>query len=71
MVQAKGAKFLVGLERRDARYEDLLKAKKIPYVAFDGAEAYPTNGAHWTPKGNAFVAARMKTFLAENGVGAR
>jgi hypothetical protein len=70
MVQAHGARFLVGLERSDARYETILKAQKIAYVSFDGAEAYPTHGSHWTPKGNAFVAERMKIFLADNGIGA-
>lgn len=68
MVAARGTKFLVGLERSDARYEVFFKAEKIPYMAFDGAEAYPTHGNHWTPAGNAFVAERMKTFLGENGI---
>ncbi len=70
MVVAKGGTFLVGLERSDARDEDFLKAQKIPYAVFDGAEAYPTHGAHWTPKGNAFVAERLQRLLADNGVGA-
>src|ERR1043165_1368405 len=68
MVVAKGGKFLIGLERSDPRYEAFFKAEKIPYTAFDGAEAYPTHGAHWTPKGNAFVADRLKQFLADNGL---
>jgi len=68
MVTAKGGKFLIGLERSDARDEAFFKAEKIPYIAFDGAEAYPTHGAHWTPKGNAFVADRLKQFLADNGI---
>jgi hypothetical protein len=65
---AHGARFLIGLERSDARDEAFFKAGKIPYTAFDGAEAYPTHGAHWTPKGNAFVAERLKQFLAGNGI---
>jgi len=68
MVVSKGGVFLVGLQRPDARYESFLKAEKIPYVTLDGAETYPTHGNHWTPKGNAFVAERMKAFLAENGI---
>ena len=68
MVGSKGGTLLVGLQRSDARYESFLKAENIPYVTFDGAETYPTHGNHWTPKGNAFVAERMKAFLAENGI---
>ena len=70
MVTSRGGTLLVGLERSDARYDAYFKAEKIPYVAFDGAETYPTHGNHWTPKGNAFVAERMKRFLNENGIGA-
>jgi len=68
MVVANGAKFLIGLERSDARYEAFFKAEKIPYTAFDRAETYPSHGAHWTPKGNAFVAERLKQFLFANGI---
>jgi hypothetical protein len=68
MVASKGGRLLVGLERSDARYQAYFKAEKIPYVTFDGAETYPTHGNHWTPKGNAFVAKRMKQFLSENGI---
>ena len=68
MVVSKGGTFLVGLQRSDARYESFLHAENIPVVTFDDAEAYPTHGNHWTPKGNAFVAQRMKAFLAENGI---
>ena len=68
MVIAHGAKFLIGVERSDARYEAFFKAEKIPYTSFDGAEAYPSHGAHWTPKGNAFVAERLKQLLSENGI---
>ena len=68
MVTSKGGKFLIGLVRSDARYEAFFKAEKIPYTTFDAAETYPTHGAHWTPKGNAFVAERLKQFLADNGI---
>jgi lysophospholipase L1-like esterase len=70
MVTSKGGRLLVGLQRPDVRYEGLFAAQKIPYVTLEGAEAYPTHGNHWTPKGNAFVAERMKQFLKENGIGA-
>ena len=70
MVMSKGAKFLVGLQRADMRYEDFLKGQNIPYVGLSNAETYPTHGNHWTPKGNALVADLMKQFLADNGIGA-
>jgi hypothetical protein len=70
MVALKGGRFLIGLERHDQHYERFFKAGQIPYVTFEDAEAYPTHGNHWTPKGNAFVAERMKQFLAANGIGA-
>lgn len=69
LVVSKGGTFLIGLQRPDARYETSLSAQKIPYVTLEAAEAYPTHGNHWTPKGNAFVADRMKQFLADNGIG--
>jgi hypothetical protein len=68
MVMSKGSRFLVGLERSDARYESFFRAEQIPHVTLGEAETYPTHGNHWTPKGNAFVAERMKAFLAENGI---
>jgi hypothetical protein len=67
-VEAKGAKFLVGLQYGDARLEAFLRAQKIPYTSFDGAESYPTQGGHWTPKGHALVAARLKVLLTATGV---
>jgi hypothetical protein len=68
MVVSKGGTLLVGLQRSDARYESFLHAQNIPVVTFESADAYPTHGNHWTPKGNAFVAEKMKSFLAENGI---
>jgi hypothetical protein len=68
LVHSRGAKFIVGLQRRDARYEDFLVRQGIPFTAFDGAEVYPTHGNHWTPNGNAFVADRLTKFLSENGI---
>jgi len=70
MVASKGGRFLIGLQRRDQRYEDFFHAERIPYVTFEDADAYPTHGNHWTPNGNTFVAQRMKQFLAANGIGA-
>ena len=67
LVQTNGARFFVGLQRHDARYESFLHAKHIPFVSFDDAEAYPTHGNHWTPKGNAFVADRLRALLAKGG----
>ena len=68
LAHSRDAKFLVGLQRRDQRYEDLFANQGIPFLALEGAEEYPTHGNHWTPKGNALVADRLRTFLFENGV---
>ena len=67
LAQSRGAKFLTGLQKSDARYETFLRAHKIPFVAFDGADTYPTHGNHWTQQGNMFVADKLATFLAEQG----
>lgn len=67
-VQSQGAKFLVGLQYRDEKYEAYLKAQKIPYVSFEGAEHYRGDGDHWTPKGQELVAERLMKLLNGNGV---
>src|SRR5262249_14976411 len=52
-VEARGAKFMVGLQQRerDARLEAFLDAQKIPNTSFEGAEIFDDFGYHWTPKG--------------------
>jgi hypothetical protein len=67
-VQSRGGKFLVGLQKRDARYETFFHAQGIPFATFENAEAYPTHGNHWTPKGNAQVAEGLMTLLGENEI---
>jgi len=68
-VEANGAKFLVGLQTADADLVRHLDAKRIPFVAFDGAAAYPGAGVggHWTPEGHKFVAERLFGLLSQNG----
>lgn len=69
-VEANGAKFLVGLQTADAGLVRHLEASHIPFVAFDGAAAYPGAGAggHWTPQGHRLVADRLTGLLSANGV---
>jgi hypothetical protein len=67
-VQASGGKFLVGMQKRDARFEAFFRAQDIPFATFENAEAYPSHGNHWTPKGNAQVAERLAALLGENGI---
>lgn len=69
-VEAKGAKFMVGLQTADAGLVRHLQANGIPFVAFDGAEAYPGAGVggHWTPEGHKIVADRLMGLLSANGV---
>jgi hypothetical protein len=68
LVESRGAKFLVGLQFGDAKLEAFLRAQGIPYTSFDGAESYIVQGNHWTPKGHALVADRLKALLSEAGV---
>jgi len=67
IAQSHGTKFMVGLQKRDARYEAFLAEQKIPFATFEAAESYPTHGNHWTPKGNALVAEGLMKLLADNG----
>jgi hypothetical protein len=67
-VQTHGARFMVGLQQRDAAMESFLSSQKIPYVRFDGAEVYPNYGSHWTPAGHALVAERLTSLFSEQGV---
>lgn len=67
-LQASGGKFLVGLQKRDARFEAFFRAQDIPFATFENADSYPTHGNHWTPKGNAQVAAGLMTLLGENEI---
>jgi lysophospholipase L1-like esterase len=67
-VESQGAKFLVGLQYREAPLEAALTAQKIPYTSFDGAEHELGDGDHWTPKGHELVAERLMTLLKDNGV---
>jgi len=68
MVESRGAKFLVGLQFGDAKLEAFLRAQEIRYTSFDGADSYRVQGNHWTPKGHALVADRIKALLSEAGV---
>jgi len=67
-VEANGARFLVGLQKTDAKLVGHLKAAGVPYVTFDGADAYPgaSVGHHWTPEGHKLVAERLLGLLSAN-----
>ena len=67
-VESRGAKFLVAIQHRDDDLARYLQANRIAFTALEGAAAYPDNGTggHWTPEGQAFVAARIGGLLAEN-----
>ena len=69
-VEARGAKFLVGLQSTDAALVRHLEAARIPFVSFDGAAAYPgaAVGGHWTPEGHKLVAERLLGLLSANSV---
>jgi len=67
-VEANGARFLVGLQKTDATLVGHLKAAGVPYVTFDGADAYPGASVvqHWTPEGHRLVAERLLGLLSAN-----
>jgi hypothetical protein len=68
-VEAHGARLIVGLQSSDDKLMQHLTAERIPFVSFDGAEAYPSlHGAHWTPAGHSLVAERLFGLLAENNM---
>lgn len=67
-VEQHGARFVVGLQRREPDMETFLKSQDIPHVSFDSAEHYAGDGDHWTPKGHAFVAERLKALFARIGI---
>ncbi|WP_298877215.1 SGNH/GDSL hydrolase family protein [uncultured Bradyrhizobium sp.] len=71
-VEANGARFLVGLQATDESLVRHLQATHVPFVALDGADAYPgaASGAHWTPEGHKFVAEKLYGLLSANGVAA-
>jgi hypothetical protein len=68
-VEAHGAKLIVGLQAGDDKLIQHLKAERIPFVTFDGAESYSNlHGAHWTPAGQKLVAERLLGLLSENNL---
>ncbi len=68
-VEQHGARFLVGLEDRDAALESFLALQKIPYTPLDGAARIPED-EHWSPRGHVAVAQRLKElFVAEKVLG--
>jgi hypothetical protein len=62
-VEARGARFLVGLQHNDPDLEPYLVSRKIPYSRFDDAAVLPGDD-HWSPQGHATVAERLRTLLA-------
>ncbi len=68
LVESRGTKFLVGLQRQEPALEAFMNSQKIHYARFDEAERYPTWGSHWTPAGHALVAHRLMALLSKERV---
>ena len=68
LVEARGSKFLVGLQVAEPQLETFLQAEKIPYVTLDGAVQYRDDGSHWTPSGHVVVAERVGMLLTKAGI---
>jgi hypothetical protein len=69
-VEARGAKFLVGVQSREhvPRITPFLDAQNIPNTSFDGAESFDDFGFHWTPKGQAYVADTLLALFSRQGI---
>jgi hypothetical protein len=68
-VESHAARLIVGLQLSDDKLMQYLNAEKIPYVSFDGADAYSDRfGSHWTPAGNKLVAERLLGLLAQSKI---
>jgi hypothetical protein len=69
-VQARGAKFVVGEQKRehDPKLAPFLDAQGIPNTAFDAAESFDDFGFHWTPEGHVTVADALMALFARNGI---
>jgi hypothetical protein len=72
-VESRGATFLVGLQDEvgtgsNFKLRSFLQDQKIIFTSFEGANAYTGSVPHWTPKGHATVAARLKELLLAAGV---
>jgi hypothetical protein len=71
-VEGNGAKFLVGIQRRDEALARYLERSGIAFVSLDGAAFYVSDklgvGGHWNPQGQAFVAERIFSLLAESNI---
>jgi lysophospholipase L1-like esterase len=67
-VESHGAKLVVGLQMPDDRLMAHLKSGGVPYVTFEGAEAYKVFGEHWTPAGHKLVAERLFGLLSDNNL---
>lgn len=67
-VEARGARFLIGLLLHDP-LEGFLNAQDIPYTSFDGAPRIEDDPAgHWTPEGHAVVASRLRSLFEATGL---
>jgi hypothetical protein len=68
-VEGNGGKFLVGIQNRDERMAQYLKANGIAFVGLEGAAFYTGGyGPHWTPEGQQDVANRIERLLRESNV---
>jgi lysophospholipase L1-like esterase len=63
--EAHSALFLVGLQNHDSELEAFLQAEDIRYMTFDGAGVI--DGTHWSPRGHALVAKRVRALLEAAG----
>ncbi|HEX7615075.1 MAG TPA: SGNH/GDSL hydrolase family protein [Thermoanaerobaculia bacterium] len=66
-VEARGARFAVGMQDADADVSGFLSRSGIPWVSLSNPYRFPNEG-HWTPAGHAVVAERIVTFMRKEGL---
>lgn len=63
---AKGARLMVGLQKRDTELETHLSSLEVPYIDLTNDMTFNFSGRHWTPEGHDEVASRILGLIREN-----
>jgi hypothetical protein len=69
-VEARGARFMVGIQNHDEALAGYLQASGIAFAKLEGAPFYTQGGLgpHWTPEGHKVVAERLLQMLTANNL---
>ncbi len=64
-VHSQGAILVVGLTHGWGPLKEFFQAFQIPCVDLSTDLVYPSNGSHWTPQGQSWVAEKLDAFLTQ------